>query len=794
MRRNTFLFGLAMLGVGVAVGGVFASLLGGRDPASTSGTSAPAPAAGAAAGAGGEGVAPLPAPSPGAAPARPPAGAPGPRSPVAPAGEGNGTLSGAVLGPGGAPLSGVLVRATPMEFGGEEESEEDAAPLPPPGSPPPPRDVDAVVRAFARGLERELAGLRETVTDAGGAYLLSGLPAKTYQLEAWLTGYEIARTGGDPWEPVPVGTTCDFLGVPLFRITAAVTLPDGTAPAHARISWTPEGDGEEGSAEWRPSAPTLDVKPGTYEFTASAAGPGERLPFTGGWIRSGRRFVPAEDDALYRSPPQTASVGAEGSPPLSFRLEGQPGILVKVVFAGAERPRSLRIAALRLEGAASGDPSQLLDDAAVKAVWIDDASEGSLVGLDPGTWLVGVTFRGGRVGPTATVVVGSGLVTKELLVPDGDLRDWIRVWVRGPDGSPVRDVSLECGCRSGEGNGSADLNTVPEADGSFRVEHFEQDSPSRGNGWSFGGNSLGAEGRTYFVKATSAKYGSAEATYDPATDRETTIQFVAPALLRVTVPGLGAGADRSRASLSLEAVGEEGGGRGRNRGGNLDGEIDASGVATFPPATPGAYEVVLRLAPTGGREAMRFGRWNSTEVARVPVTLGAGETTISVPLPSLSNLTVTFEGEAPELQRVSADGAGRSGRAVRGAEKEGEITFHDIAAGRYRLVDDRRGEMLVDVPTAGTVAFRPRPYDAFHIEIIGKGYLAELGLRTGDLVISIDGAEFRDRATLDAAMAVSKTRETSKFTILRDGATFDVTADGKRFEEDKGSYYRPWTR
>jgi hypothetical protein len=47
---------------------------------------------------------------------------------------------------------------------------------------------------------------------------------------------------------------------------------------------------------------------------------------------------------------------------------------------------------------------------------------------------------------------------------------------------------------------------------------------------------------------------------------------------------------------------------------------------------------------------------------------------------------------------------------------------------------------------------------------------------------------------MDAALQASKTRESSTFTILRDGRRFDLAADGKRFEEDDGSYYQPWSR
>ena len=97
-------------------------------------------------------------------------------------------------------------------------------------------------------------------------------------------------------------------------------------------------------------------------------------------------------------------------------------------------------------------------------------------------------------------------------------------------------------------------------------------------------------------------------------------------------------------------------------------------------------------------------------------------------------------------------------------------------------------------PRGTRVSFAPRPFNAYHLEVTERGYLHDLGLKTGDLVVAIDGAEFKDLAGMTAALNAAKTRETSKFTILRGAQTFDLTADGTKFEEDDGSYYSPRAR
>ncbi|MCI0589815.1 MAG: PDZ domain-containing protein, partial [Planctomycetes bacterium] len=347
----------------------------------------------------------------------------------------------------------------------------------------------------------------------------------------------------------------------------------------------------------------------------------------------------------------------------------------------------------------------------------------------------------------------------------------------------------ECGCRGSEGHGTADLELRPEPDGSYKVEHFEKDAPSRGGGWSFGGEVLGDGPRTYFVQVKSERYGTSEAIYDPARDREVTVAFLAPALLRVTIAGYAESPDRDRASLSLEPKDEEDAGGGDD----VEARINRAGTASFPPQKPGRYDLVLRLAGADGARGHRMARWNASEVSRQTLSLGSGETTMTIPLPTLCELLVTFEGEAPDLQRAGPDGVPHSVGRNRAEKGERSVTFTDLAAGRYRLLT-RTGDMWVDVPAPGSVAFRPNPYNAYLLQVLDTGYLLELGLRTGDLVVALDGVEFKDRASMDAALFSWKQRGPATFTILRDGRRFDVVADAKRFEEDEGSYYRPWSR
>ena len=460
-----------------------------------------------------------------------------------------------------------------------------------------------------------------------------------------------------------------------------------------------------------------------------------------------------------------------------------------VDYASLERPTAVRIAAVRLDGNTRADPALLLGEGVTHAEWLEDAQDGAISGLEPGTYLVGATLRGGRVACSTTVTIAGEPVPVRLEIPAGSERDWVKVWVRAPDGTPVHDIELECGCRGSAGSGHAEVSASPQTDGSYRVPHYERDGPSLGSSSGFGGSELGGGKRRYFVRATSKRYGTAEATYDPATDAETTIQLVEPALLRVTISGYAASLDEDGASVYLETAGESHDDTRRSR---VEGEIDAKGVVRFRPVVPGSYEIVLRLAAPATGHERRFRGWGGTEVARVPVTLQPGEAAVTVAVPPLADLVVTFRHDAPSLDRLRPDG---SLRHVGADTSEGElqVTFHHLEAGRYRLVDPD-GDMWVEVPATSRVAFAPRPFNAYHVQIRGNGYLHELGLRTGDLVVAIDGVELTNRLTMDAAMATAKTRDTARFTVERAGRRFDVTADVERFEDDPESVYRAWSR
>jgi hypothetical protein len=491
------------------------------------------------------------------------------------------------------------------------------------------------------------------------------------------------------------------------------------------------------------------------------------------------------------------TIGADGQGALTIRLAGQPAIRVKLVFASADHPSAVRVAALRSDASAPATPAMLTSDGGrVKARWAQGPEDVILTGLEAGAYLVGVTFRGGLVGASTTLVVGSDIANTTLQV-DGGVQDWVTAWVRAPDGSLVRDAKIDCGCKGSDGGGETHLSATPESDGSYHVTHFEHDAPYTGTGGSFGGTHLGDGKRTYFVRATSKTFGTAEAAYDPATDREVSVQFAEPARLRVAIGGFAESPNRSRILLELEATERDLSGSRPSE----DGTIDAHGEATFAPVKPGTYELVLRLADEADDGASRRrSRWNSKVVARIPAALAAGDTSMTIGVPAVIDLVVAFDAtldpKSIQLQRVTDDGTVSRVSDEEADEGEHEVAFRDLVVlpGRYRLVSRAVGDMWIDLPGPSRVVFRPRPFNSLQVRMRDshKGYLSEAGLQEGDVVVAIDGIECQSTTQIDKLLAAAREHDRATLTIVRGGRRIDVPVDAKRL--DDGGRLAPWVR
>jgi hypothetical protein len=264
------------------------------------------------------------------------------------------------------------------------------------------------------------------------------------------------------------------------------------------------------------------------------------------------------------------------------------------------------------------------------------------------------------------------------------------------------------------------------------------------------------EDTRYIIIAKSGQYGEKRVEYRRSETSEVFIRFQAGASLEITVAGyVGSGCEEK---ITLRLRKEE----DREDGSfsfaySPDEKVNPEGRQTFGPVEPGAYVIVVGI---------KTGRYQSLPVEFVPVTLRAGKNRATVNVPSLYSLTVIAEDVDPGRTFRLRPELRTSGWW--GIEKkvgpDRRALFEDLPAGTYKLAlsgDEMSGEMQVTVPDQAVVRFEPKPQDAMSVTITDpEGAMAKAGLLTGDLLIGIDGTEFKSMpqmvALLGGAMGKSE--------------------------------------
>jgi C-terminal processing protease CtpA/Prc len=89
--------------------------------------------------------------------------------------------------------------------------------------------------------------------------------------------------------------------------------------------------------------------------------------------------------------------------------------------------------------------------------------------------------------------------------------------------------------------------------------------------------------------------------------------------------------------------------------------------------------------------------------------------------------------------------------------------------------------MVVTVPGAGIVRFAAQVFSAKYVTIDDEtGYLGSVGLKTGDLVIGLDGVEFKDATHMGARFMEARANPSTKLMVLRGAKRFTVVVDLKK--------------
>jgi Carboxypeptidase regulatory-like domain/PDZ domain len=586
---------------------------------------------------------------------------------------------------------------------------------------------------------------QEVLTGSDGTYRLTGLADGGHWLRASLDGY-IVHASGQTHDIKP-GATIEFTARAIARAEVEVLMPDGTTAKAAIVEMVGEG-GTRGLG-WRPGSP-LTVQPGAWTVQAKT-----------------------EDGVLVSDPVEATFVAGEKPPKLTLRLRPRPGIRGKVTFADGVATDSVRVALQPVHG--NADPDPVLLERASKTTWVrahDDMTY-TFSDLAPGTYLIGVLVDRKAV-VSAIVTVAGGMEECDLVVPSPDLSEVVFIRVLGPDGKDLADVSMSTAFRSRTNSRSGGGQSIRMPDGRWRVRRPENDDDEP------------ETGGKHFVSARSRSHGVQEVEYVPGKDHEITIRFEDPAKLTVTIAGYVGSGYENLVTVSLAWPRKDRG----HRGAGSNGAIDAEGKVTVGPVVAGPCEIHLSVS---------MGENRSATIAKLPITLVAGANEKTIALPRLYTLTILAEGKHAK-QRLGLRAKDGDLRLWGQRPKNGKLVFRGIPAGTYFIESQgRMGGAIMTVTVSGqtTVRFDPKEANAFRVRITDpNGHFARAGLQTGDLLIGVNGEEFKNLREAQMKLFTS-TDETTKLLVLRGSRRLEIAIDLKPMmqgEMEPGAQIDPTVR
>ncbi len=655
---------------------------------------------------------------------------------------GSGAIRGRVVDPDGAALEGVVLRVARRDTSSRSTPGSSVG-----AAAPVPESFEDAVREAAERIREDRAHLREARTDASGAYRFEGLVDGSWTITAFLEGFQVLADSSAT--DVPVGSEVDFTATPVVEVPVQVYEPDGRLASRARLAFEGLGGGAHAATYgWTAEEPFLRLPAGDYELRA--------------YSDDGR----TSRYATRRSDPQEVTVAADGSTaPLRFDLRLR--LAIRGVVQLPKDGTRVEDCVLRVMPLA---PAQEVDlellSRATKRTGNRPGAEFAFMDLDPGRYVIGVLRSSSWVVSAHEVVeLQDESVRVTLALAPIDRSRYLAVTVLSPEGEVVDGAGLQVLANSSSGSVQGGGRAIRDREGRYLV--------------AFEGETL----RKYFdesvVKTDYLLYVRHEELGMRSVplirgQTELTVVFDAPARLEVTVLGYEGSGYEGRLFVNARKHAPNLG-RAVSMGG---GELGPDGVEEYTGLEPGLYVVTLSARPE------RSGAFtDQTEIERVEVQVGAGETTLQLSIPVLHSVRVHWadgkEGTSLGMR------ARREGAAIGGSsadlDADGYAVLENLRAGEYVLSASGVSiqQMYVTVPTK-EVEFVPMEIDAMRVVIADpNGDLATVGFLDGDLVIGTDGEAFTDTPDLRLLDKLQSSKATqTTFLVLRGGKSLEIEVRG----------------
>jgi len=661
---------------------------------------------------------------------------------------GAGRITGIVRTEDGTPLAGATVRSIPHV---EPRRVRDARKG---RGPPAGVDLENQVRDLVWRHYGQQQGMRTITTGADGTFVLEGLADTTHRVRAYREGYVIGGAGHWRWEDARPGAELEFVATPVVLLTVDVRGPDGSQPPRARIVWKrgEAGSSETGSEFWSPGAPEIALKPGAYTLEATV-----------------------DDGTPLASPAKTRTLKRGRTPePVLLTLEARPVIRGQVVYPDDLVPVDLDVFALRFEGA---EPAPDAVRAGGRSEWIHQGRRFAFEDVEPGRWKLVAFVDGEDIALGETVVsVGPAPVDAKLPVRIPDRERYVIVRARGPEGELLKDLEVETSYRAPNRSMSGEGAVLRRRDGTLLVFHRGPAGPA-------------PDGARFTLTVRSQTHGRKTVEYDRDGDAELDVSFGEPATVVATVTGLREG-DAQRIRLTLSPADAEPEPVWFH---DEEPTVDSEGRQVLGPVQAGRGRLTLYV---------KVGEDGDLPAEERVLDLAPGENRVTLAMPRLHELTLLVP-DAEQGTKLSLRTAGRYFPTVeRSAGEGGEVVFRGLPAGEYVVARDGDAvgrSMRVEVPRQGAVRFAPQEKNALEVTVRDpEGMIAKSGFRTGDVVVGIDGKEFRNALHMQALFAgvVARGQDAKvRFDVLRDGRRLEIVVPVKSMiGGDGGGNLEPVTR
>jgi protocatechuate 3,4-dioxygenase beta subunit len=660
--------------------------------------------------------------------------------------EGTGVIKGSVMDRRGAPLAGVAIRAT---RGDDSWYVEDPAQRGLADFTDEPLEValDRSAKAWAESRTER----RNTRTDSAGRFTLDGLdPDAQYHVVARMAGYEVERAGGDGGYVAP-GAEVSFVARVLGLVDVAIVDAAGAALEEGVVTVF-RGDQPQ-HYTWKASAPQLKLEPGGFELRAFADVKNVA------WSNDGAL------DAALASERTHVRIEAGANPPLTLVVAPRNGVRGEIVAPTGVATNQFY---MRLAPVPDGadDLDEVLKEAGKRQQWYSNTRY--WMDLAPGRYVVGALDSTGEVLGRETVDVADTIVDVAVVCSEPSADAALRVRALDPTGQPIGGFELRYTLRTGSSSSSSNMSALrwDGVTGIFRLPKNAGEKEDESGEY------------TLELRADDPAYGRATVELERGV-RDAVLQFQETGILEVVVAGMATSGLAGRLSIVVSPVEDEDT-RKRNMyyyggfGGGNRRQLNLDGRATFDALTPGRYTVQLHVVRND---------WDTQSAASQEIDVTVGRTSVTFDAPVLHRVVVLAPG-LPEKTQISLSRKQEGSEQMRywgggnsqQTDANGRVVFEDIAAGTYVVGANGAASTLeITVPCAD-VLFEARVPDALRVSISDiEGLMHAAGLRSGDLLIAVDGNDPKSAAELQQLFWGASDDRELRVTVLRDGSALEFT-------------------